>query len=100
MQESTLGTFLSLLWTFLEVESMRRFLDRLVDFLSSMYREVRRIEFNESWRIMLVFVCQNIPNLSDTFGLGVRKATIRYSYTHLYLQSSPITEISAGVQIF
>lgn len=41
MPESTLGTFLSLLWTFLEVESMRRFLDRLVDFLSSMYREVR-----------------------------------------------------------
>lgn len=41
MPQSTLGTFLTLLWTFIEIDAMKCFSDRLVDFLSSMYREVR-----------------------------------------------------------
>lgn len=37
---STLGTFLSLLWTYLDGRDTKTFLGRFVLFLSSMYREV------------------------------------------------------------
>lgn len=39
--ESTLGTFFSLLWTYLPTDVMKCFLNKFVLFLSSMYREVR-----------------------------------------------------------
>lgn len=38
--ESTLGTFLSLFWTYLQTDIMKTFLNKFVTFLSSMYREV------------------------------------------------------------
>lgn len=38
--ESTLGTFLSLFWTYLHTDIMKCFLNKFVTFLSSMYREV------------------------------------------------------------
>lgn len=39
-QESTLGTFLSLFWTYLQGDLMKCFLSKFAAFLSSMYREV------------------------------------------------------------
>lgn len=40
LTESTLGTFFSLLWTYLPSDVMKCFLSKFVIFLSSMYREV------------------------------------------------------------
>lgn len=41
--ESTLGTFLSLFWIYLDTDTMKLFLNRFIQFLSSMYREVRHL---------------------------------------------------------
>lgn len=38
--ESTLGTFLSLFWNYLDIDVMKLFLNKFIQFLSSMYREV------------------------------------------------------------
>lgn len=40
LTESTLGTFLSLFWTYLPSDNMKCFLSKFAAFLSSMYREV------------------------------------------------------------
>lgn len=50
LPESTLGTFLSMFWTYLPANNMKCFLNKFVLHLSSMYREVslmdkRKIEF-------------------------------------------------------
>lgn len=42
LPESTLGTFLSLFWTYLPTDVIKCFLNKFVLFLSSMYREVRK----------------------------------------------------------
>lgn len=46
-QESTLGTFLSLFWTYLQGDLMKCFLSKFAAFLSSMYREVIDAHLND-----------------------------------------------------
>lgn len=38
--QSTLGTFLTLLWAYLDPKDVKNFIGRFVMFLSSLYREV------------------------------------------------------------
>lgn len=58
MAGSTLGTFLNLLWTFLHIESMKGFLDKMVDFLSSMYRETPLdLEYEKQRFVIVILTC-------------------------------------------
>lgn len=43
--ESTLGTFLTLLWSNLELDDVKEFIGKIVKYMSSMYREVTLLLF-------------------------------------------------------
>lgn len=58
MNGSTLGTFLSLLWTFMDVGAVKGFLDKMVDFLSSMYRETPLdLEYEKQRFVIVILTC-------------------------------------------
>lgn len=58
MKGSTLGTFLTLLWTFMNVEAVHCFLDKLVNLLSSMYRETPLdLEYEKQRFVIVILTC-------------------------------------------
>ncbi|XP_065083539.1 E3 ubiquitin-protein ligase RNF123 isoform X2 [Ochlerotatus camptorhynchus] len=56
--ESTLGTFLTLLWTYLEPEEMKLFLKKLLNFLANTYKETPvDLEYEKQRKIIVILTC-------------------------------------------
>lgn len=55
---STLGSFLTLLWTYMEQENMREFLRKLVNYLSSFYKEVQISCYLQSFKKYDILFCR------------------------------------------
>ncbi|XP_058453045.1 E3 ubiquitin-protein ligase RNF123 isoform X2 [Malaya genurostris] len=56
--ESTLGTFLTLLWTYLEMEEMKLFLKKLLNFLANTYKETPiDMEYEKQRKIIVILTC-------------------------------------------
>ncbi|XP_058814876.1 E3 ubiquitin-protein ligase RNF123 [Topomyia yanbarensis] len=56
--ESTLGTFLTLLWTYLELEEMKLFLKKLLNFLANTYKETPvDLEYEKQRKIIVILTC-------------------------------------------
>lgn len=56
--KSTLGTFLSLLWMYMDVKEMRRFVGEFVNFLSSMYRETPAdLDYEKQRMVIVILTC-------------------------------------------
>ncbi|XP_058056698.1 E3 ubiquitin-protein ligase RNF123 [Anopheles bellator] len=56
--ESTLGTFLTLLWTYLEPEEMKLFLKRLLNFLANTYKETPvDLEYEKQRKTIVILTC-------------------------------------------
>lgn len=58
MPKSTLGTFLTLLWMYLDVREMRRFVSEFVMFLSSKYRETPvDLVYENQRKVIVILSC-------------------------------------------
>ncbi|KFB45879.1 AGAP009295-PA-like protein [Anopheles sinensis] len=56
--ESTLGTFLTLLWTYLELDEMKLFLKKLLNFLANTYKETPvDLEYEKQRKIIVILTC-------------------------------------------
>ncbi|EAA15114.4 AGAP009295-PA, partial [Anopheles gambiae str. PEST] len=56
--ESTLGTFLTLLWTYLELEEMKLFLKKLLNYLANTYKETPvDLEYEKQRKIIVILTC-------------------------------------------
>ncbi|XP_062548443.1 E3 ubiquitin-protein ligase RNF123 [Armigeres subalbatus] len=56
--ESTLGTFLTLLWTYLELEEIKLFLKKLLNFLANTYKETPvDLEYEKQRKIIVILTC-------------------------------------------
>ncbi|XP_035776187.1 E3 ubiquitin-protein ligase RNF123-like [Anopheles albimanus] len=56
--ESTLGTFLNLLWTYLEPEEMKLFLKKLLNFLANTYKETPvDLEYEKQRKTIVILTC-------------------------------------------
>ncbi|XP_055546728.1 E3 ubiquitin-protein ligase RNF123 [Wyeomyia smithii] len=56
--ESTLGTFLTLLWAYLEPEEMKLFLKKLLNFLANTYKETPvDLEYEKQRKIIVILTC-------------------------------------------
>uniref|UniRef100_A0A182Q7E1 RING-type E3 ubiquitin transferase n=1 Tax=Anopheles farauti TaxID=69004 RepID=A0A182Q7E1_9DIPT len=56
--ESTLGTFLTLLWTYLEQEEMKLFLKKLLNYLANTYKETPvDLEYEKQRKIIVILTC-------------------------------------------
>ncbi|XP_055613929.1 E3 ubiquitin-protein ligase RNF123 [Uranotaenia lowii] len=56
--ESTLGSFLTLLWTYLEPEEMKHFLKKLLNFLANTYKETPLdLEYEKQRKIIVILTC-------------------------------------------
>uniref|UniRef100_A0A182JMG6 RING-type E3 ubiquitin transferase n=1 Tax=Anopheles atroparvus TaxID=41427 RepID=A0A182JMG6_ANOAO len=56
--ESTLGTFLTLLWTYLETDEMKLFLKKLLNFLANTYKETPvDLEYEKQRKIIVILTC-------------------------------------------
>lgn len=56
--ESTLGTFLTLLWTYLEPEEIKLFLKKLLNFLANTYKETPvDLEYEKQRKIIVILTC-------------------------------------------
>lgn len=56
--QSTLGTFFTLLWSYLDLSTMKLFIGKLVSFLSSMYRETSvHLEYEKQRMVIVILTC-------------------------------------------
>lgn len=56
--DSTLGEFLTLLWTYMETEEMKIFLKKFINYLSSIYKETPTdLEYERQRRVIVVLTC-------------------------------------------